>query len=205
MPDPELSARLRQDLAEASLYQAARQYVAAAGEPSARTSSQEQLARERARERALRAAAAAYCAAIGHAALESDQVAGAEAAPRTHVAPEDRERSSAPAERILPLDPDTERALVAARYRPATARRLLHLARVLPEAEALELLALVAGVDEEAGARSTRSEAAVWQRVLAHVPGLARSLEAVREHALDTAECPTCGGLSGTAPPADEG
>jgi len=193
MPDPELSARLRQDLAEASLYQAARQYVAAAGEPSARTSSQEQLTRERARERALRASATAYCAAIGHAVSESDPAAGAEAAPPTHVEIGDKERNSPP-QRVLPMDPDTERALVAARYSPATARRLLHLARVLPEAEAVELLALVAGVDEEAGARTAGSEAAVWQRVLAHVPGLARSLQAVREHALDAAECPTCEG-----------
>ena len=203
MPDPKLNARLRQDLAEASLYHAACQYVAAAGESSAGASSPEQVARERVRERVLRAAATAYCAASGH--MTEADAAGVRAAPHGNVAAEGEARGAPRARRAPRLSPYAERALVAGRYSPTTARRLVHLARVLSDAEALELLALVVGVDEEAGARNARSEAAVWQRVLAHVPGLARSLEAVREHALDTAECPTCGGLSGTAPPAGEG
>ena len=185
MLDADRSDRLLQDLAEAALYQAARQYSLAADDAADHETAAEMRARERMREKALCAAAVAYCAVAG---------------PERSAPPRAGEGVPLGTGREDPLavpppewrEPDAETRRVAAQYGPATASRLLRLARVLPPADTLQLLTLMAGVAEETSARDAERAAQTWHRILAHVPGMAPALEAVHAHVATGGECAVC-------------
>jgi hypothetical protein len=65
---------------------------------------------------------------------------------------------------------------------PELAMRALALASQLPDAQIEALLALLRAMDDRAVATQTDEEDATWQGILAHVPGLAPSLEVIRAH-----------------------
>jgi hypothetical protein len=67
-------------------------------------------------------------------------------------------------------------------YPPDLALRLLTFASTLPDDQAKGFLDLLRTVDAAAVARTTAEEQVRWQRLLAHLPGLAPTLELLRAH-----------------------
>src|SRR4051812_17079788 len=71
---------------------------------------------------------------------------------------------------------------VVAAYPPELALRLLTFASTLPEDQAKGFLELLRTVDDAAVGRATVQEQVRWQRLLAHLPGLAPTLDLLRAH-----------------------
>jgi hypothetical protein len=71
---------------------------------------------------------------------------------------------------------------VTAALAPEMALRALTLASELSDAQVEALLALLQALDDRAVTAQTDAENATWQAILAHLPGLAPSLEVIRAH-----------------------
>jgi hypothetical protein len=65
---------------------------------------------------------------------------------------------------------------------PEMALQALALASELSDAQVEALLALLRALDDRTVAAQTDADAAAWQAILAHIPGLAPSLEVIRAH-----------------------
>jgi hypothetical protein len=75
---------------------------------------------------------------------------------------------------------------VIERYPPELALRLLSFASTLPEDQARSFLDLLREVDDAATARAALQERAHWERLVAHLPGLAPALDLLRAHVRGT-------------------
>jgi hypothetical protein len=71
---------------------------------------------------------------------------------------------------------------VTAALSPESALRALTLASELSDAQVEALFALLRAMDDRAVAVRTDEEDATWQAILAHLPGIAPSLEVIRAH-----------------------
>jgi hypothetical protein len=67
---------------------------------------------------------------------------------------------------------------------PELALRALTLASELSEAQVEALFALLRAMEDRAVTAQTDAQDATWQAILAHLPGLAPSLEVIRAHVL---------------------
>ena len=71
---------------------------------------------------------------------------------------------------------------VSEQYPAAVRDLLVPLAEGLPPGEALELLDLVTALDTAVSRRTYDDAEDTWQRILAHLPGLAPALQLVHDH-----------------------
>jgi hypothetical protein len=76
---------------------------------------------------------------------------------------------------------------------PPLAARMIALATSLSDEQVDTLAEFLRVLDDRAVASSTEEAIVTWQRILAHLPGLAPALELVRAHVLDVEEsCHVC-------------
>jgi hypothetical protein len=82
---------------------------------------------------------------------------------------------------------------VAATCSPDLTARVVALAATLSDEQVETLLELWRAIDDRAVALGVEQELATWQRILAHLPGLAPALEAIRAHVLEVEQpCAVC-------------
>ncbi|HEY8340410.1 MAG TPA: hypothetical protein VIK95_11100 [Egibacteraceae bacterium] len=82
---------------------------------------------------------------------------------------------------------------VAATCSPDLTARVVALAATLSDEQIETLLELWRAIDDRAVALGVEQELATWQRILAHLPGLAPALEAIRAHVLEVEQpCAVC-------------